>query len=166
MNYIGQSIGILAIIVSFFIYIQKSRGKMIFLKLVTDFLWGAHHLSISSYTAVATTGIAVFRELVFLKNSKNVRGIWEILIFSVLFVLSSVFTWKDWFSVFPASASVLSTIAFGSDRIKLIRIFAFLSSVCMLVYGIHYFSIPTVINEILVESSIIIALIKRHKMKG
>lgn len=166
MNYIGQFIGIIAIIVSFFIYIQKSRGKMVFLKLVTDFLWVAHHFSISSYTAAVTTGIAVFRELAFLKKSKNVRDTLEILIFSVLFVLSSVFTWKDWFSIFPSAASVLSTIAFGSDRIKLIRIFAFLSSVCMLIYGIHYFSIPTVINEILVESSIIIALIKRHKTKG
>lgn len=71
MNYIGQFIGIIAIIVSFFIYIQKSRGKMIFLNLVTDFLWGAHHLSISRYTAVATTGFAVFRELAFLKRVKT-----------------------------------------------------------------------------------------------
>ena len=35
MNYIGQLIGILAIIVSFFIYIQPTRYRMVFLKLVT-----------------------------------------------------------------------------------------------------------------------------------
>ena len=37
MNYTGQIIGIAAIIVSFFIYIQPTRYRMVFLKLVTDF---------------------------------------------------------------------------------------------------------------------------------
>lgn len=166
MNYIGQLVGIAAIIVSLFIYIQPNRYRMVFLKLVTDFLWVLHHVSILSYTAVATTGIAIFREIVFLPERKSKYNNVILFVFSVLFVAAAIFTWKDGFSVFPAIASVLSTVAFGSNKVRLIRIFAFMSSVCMFIYGIHYFSIPTMINEVLVESSIIISFARERKMKG
>ncbi len=53
MNYTGQLIGIAAIAVSFFIYIQTKRYRMVMMKLITDFLWFAHHVSIFSYTAAA-----------------------------------------------------------------------------------------------------------------
>ena len=166
MNYIGQLIGILAIIVSFFIYIQPTRYRMVFLKLVTDFLWVAHHISIFSYTAAATTGISIVRELVFLPKRKEGHVTPILIVFSVLFVGASILTWKDNFSVLPAAASVLATIAFASTGIRNIRIFSFMSSVCMFVYGIHYFSVPTVINEILVEGSIIISFVREQKKKG
>lgn len=166
MNYIGQLVGIAAIIVSLFIYIQPSRYRMVFLKLITDLLWLLHHASILSYTAVATTGIAIFREIVFLPERKNKYNSVILFVFSVFFVVGAIFTWKDGFSVFPAIASVLSTVAFGSNNVRLIRIFAFMSSVCMFIYGIHYFSIPTIINEVLVESSIIISFARERKLKG
>ena len=166
MNYSGQLIGIIAIGVSFLIYIQPSRFKMVLLKLVTDILWVAHHISISAYTAAVTTGIAILRELVFLPKRKSTYNGFILFVFSAFFVLAAVFTWKDGFSVLPAIGSVLSTVAFGSYRTKLIRVFALLSSICMLIYGIHYFSIPIVTNEILVESSIFISFIKEHKAKG
>ena len=166
MNYIGQLIGVLAIGVSFLIYIQKSRYRMVFLKLVTDVLWVVHHLSISSFTAAATTGIAILREIVFLpEGKKNKDHTLTLVLFSVLFVAASVFTWKDYFSILPAIASVLATLAFSSDRVKTIRIFALLSSFCMFLYGIHYVSIPTIINEMFVETSIIVSLIKEYRSK-
>lgn len=165
MNFIGQFVGMAAIAVSFFIYIQTKRYRMVLLKLITDFLWFAHHVSIFSYTAAATTVIAVFRELIFLRKDCKKHGGIIILVLSLIFVLSALLTWRDCFSLLPAATSVLSTLAFGSDRVKLIRAFSFASSVCMFVYGIHYFSIPTIINEILVESSIIISLIRERKIR-
>lgn len=165
MNYTGQLIGIAAIAVSFFIYIQTKRYRMVMMKLITDFLWFAHHVSIFSYTAAATTAIAVLRELIFLRKDKRTHGVAVLIVFSLLFILSSVLTWKDGFSALPAAASILATLAFGSDRVRLIRMFSFISSVCMFIYGIHYFSIPTVINEMLVESSIIISFVRERKAK-
>ena len=166
MIYIGQTIGVLAIIVSALIYIQPNRYRMVFLKLVTDFLWVAHHILIFSYPAAATTGIAILREFILLPKGKNNHNKAVLVVFSALFAATAVFTWKDSFSVLPAIASVLSTVAFGSSKIRLIRIFAFMSSVCMFVYGLHYFSIPTIINEILVEGSIIFSLVQEKKAKG
>lgn len=166
MNYIGQLIGIAAIGVSSLIYIQKSRLKMVIMKLVTDVLWVLHHISIMSYTAAATTGIAIIREIVFLRKHKKSHEIYILIGFSALFTAAAVFTWRDCFSVFPAVGSVLSTLAFGSKEVRLIRFFAFLSSVCMMIYGIHYISIPTIINECLVQTSIIASFVQVHRNSG
>lgn len=163
MNYIGQLIGIAAIGVSSLIYIQKSRIRMVLMKLVTDVLWVLHHISILSYTAAATTGIAIIREVVFLRKHKKSYEICILIGFSALFTAAAVFTWRDVFSVFPAVGSVLSTLAFGSKEVRLIRFFAFLSSVCMMIYGIHYISIPTIINECLVQTSIIASFVQAHR---
>ena len=117
-------------------------------------------------TAAATTGIAIIRELIFLPERKDAYNKLILFVFSVLFAPAAVLTWKDNFSVFPAIGSILSTVAFGSSRVRLVRAFAMLSSVCMLIYGIHCFSIPTVINEILAESSIAISFVRERKIKG
>lgn len=163
MNYIGQAIGILAIAVSFLIYQQKSRGRMVAVKLVTDFLWVAHHLLILSYPAAATTSVSVLRELLFLpeKSVKHRRVL--VPLFSAFFIGAALAAWKDVFSAFPAIASCLTTVAFGSKRIKMIRIFTLCASVSMMTYAVHYLSVPTMINETLVQGSIIIAFIRDGK---
>lgn len=167
MNYFGQLIGIFAVGMSFFIYLQKSRKRIVFLKLITDVLWVLHFLAISTHTAAATTGMAIFREIAFLPEQKGNKSRGFIKAgFSVLFLLAAIFTWKDYFSIFPAIASILSTFAFGSDRVKMIRIFAYLSSVCMFAYGIHCFSIPTIMNEVIAETSIIISFVKSYRDKN
>ena len=164
MNLTGQIIGIIAIAISFLIYIQNSRFKIVFLKLVTDVLWVAHHFLISAYTASLTTFIAIVREIVFLRKDKNKEtSPFVLAVFSFLFCTAAIVTWRDFFSIFPAIASVSSTFAFSSNSIKRIRIFAFVSSVCMFVYGIRYMSVPTVINEILTQTSIITAFVKEYK---
>lgn len=163
---LGQIIGIAAILVSSVIYVQPKRKLVIFLKLITDFLWIAHHLMIGSYTAAATTSAAVFRELIFMQNKKWAKNKVWLYIFSAVFVLSAFFTRKDFFSVFPVVSSILSTVAFFSTDMKKIRIFGFASSVGMFVYGIHYLSVPTIINEILVETSIITILIKNKRTEN
>lgn len=165
MNYIGQAIGIVAIAVSFLIYQQKSRRKMVAVKLITDFLWVAHHLSILSYPAAATTSVSVLRELLFLPEKSTGYRKFLVPIFSVFFLSAALLTWKDIFSLFPAVASCLTTVAFGNKRVKMIRLFTLCASVSMMTYAIHYFSVPTVINEALVQGSIIVAFAKERKNK-
>lgn len=163
MNYIGQAIGLVAIAVSYLIYQQKSRGKMVAVKLVTDFLWVAHHLAILSYPAAATTSVSVFRELLFLPQKSIRYRKFLVPLFSLFFLGAAFLAWRDFFSIFPAIASCLTTVAFGSNRVKIIRLFTLCASVSMMTYAVHYFSLPTIINETLVQSSIIIAFAKEYK---
>lgn len=173
MREIGQIIGYVAMFVSIMIYFQRKRKNVLMLKLTTDVLWATHHLMIASIPAAATTTFAIFREIVFYNYDKKwAKSTWWKVFFSTGFVIAALLTWKDYFSIVPAIASVLSTIAFGSKKLSVTKIFAFLSSVGMLIYGIHYGSSATVVNECITEASIIISafvsivLLKRNKKRG
>lgn len=166
MENIGQIIGFAAMAVSILIYLQRKRRNILALKLSTDVLWALHHLLISSYTAAATTAIAIFREIVFYNyDNKWAKSKWWCAGFSAVFVLAAILTWKDAFSIIPAVSTVLTTVAFGSKRVFVTRIFAFLASVGMLIYGQHYHSAAIIVNEIFTESSIIVSFIISYYMK-
>ncbi len=158
VNFIGQTVGFIAMLVSVAIYWQRKRKNIIFMKLTTDVLWALHHLLIFSYTAAATATAAIFREFVFYNYDKKwaKSRMWQIS-FSLLFAVAAVVTWKDCFSIIPAISSILTTIAFGNKRIFIIKLFAFAASVGMMIYGIHYHSAATIVNECLTQSSIIAA---------
>ena len=63
--WIGQAIGVLAMLESFFIFQVADRRKMVLLKLVDDVLWIVHFILIGGYTGALTTTVALFREIVF-----------------------------------------------------------------------------------------------------
>lgn len=160
MREIGQIIGYIAMLVSMTIYFRRKRKEVLMLKLSTDVLWASHHLLISSFPAAATTTFAIFREIVFYNYDKKwAKSGWWKVFFSAGFIVAALLTWKDYFSIVPAAASVLSTIAFGSKKLSVTKTFSFLSSVGMLVYGIHYGSSATVVNECLTEASILISVV-------
>lgn len=160
MENIGQIIGFAAMVVSILIYLQRRRKNILILKLTTDVLWTLHHLLIFSYTAAVTTSIAIFRELVFYNYEKKwAKSKWWSVAFSLAFVLAAVFTWKDIFSIIPAVGTILTTVAFGSKNMTVTRIFASIASLGMLIYGLHYNSIPTVINECLTQLSVAVSFI-------
>lgn len=154
--FIGQIIGYAASAASLTVFFAKKRKDMIALKLLSDVLWAIHHVLIGSFPAAATTLIAVGREYVFYVTAKsgkknNVAPCF----FMLLFALSAVITWKDVYSLFPALCSVTATAAFWNRNTQVIRALSFISSVFMLVYGLHYSSYATIFNEIVVELAII-----------
>lgn len=160
MKNIGQIIGFLAMAVSVLIYLQRKRRNILALKLTTDVLWAIHHLLIFSYSAAATTTIAIFREIVFYNYDKKwAKSKWWGIGFSMTFILASLLTWKDAFSIIPAFGTILTTIAFGSKNTTITKIFASLASLGMLFYGLHYSSVPTVINECLTQMSVAVSFI-------
>lgn len=146
--------------VSALIYLQRKRRNILALKLTTDVLWVIHHLLIFSYSAAATTTVAIFREGVFYNYDKKwASSKWWVVGFSTVFVFAALMTWKDAFSIIPAISSILSTVAFGSKKIAITKLFAFLASIGMFVYGIHYNSMATVANECITQLSIIVSII-------
>lgn len=165
MDKIGQIIGFAAMAAAVLIYPQRKRRNILTLKLSTDVLWATHHLLIFSYTAAAVSAIAIFREIVFYNYDKKwAKSKWWSVGFSVIFFLAVLLTWKDIFSIIPAVGTVFTTIAFGSEKVTVTRIFAFFASVGMLIYGVHYNSAATIANECLTQLSIIISVIAGSRL--
>ena len=62
---IGELIGAVAIVSSFFIYVSNNRKKIILVKGVSDVLWAVNSFLIGAFTGGMLNLIMVFREFVF-----------------------------------------------------------------------------------------------------
>ena len=68
---IGQAIGILDILFSYFIFSQKNNKSILKFKLMSDLMWVAHFMLIGAYTGMATTSLSLIREILFINRDKS-----------------------------------------------------------------------------------------------
>ncbi len=152
MNLIGQIVGFVAIGISSVIYLQKSRRKILTVKLITDVTWATHHLLLGNIIAGTSAGIAILREILFIKKPRPVY----LVIFPILLFLPLIFTYKNITSFIPPIASTHSTFGFYCKNVRLIKLFAVLVSVLSLTYAVFNNSIASAVNELIVLSSLAI----------
>lgn len=156
--------GALGICANIIIYQQKKGKKLVFCKLVSDFLWAIHYFCLNANTAAMIAVIGIFRETVFLKQDKNSKksNMW-LVFFLILSIISAIITWKSAFSLLPAAASILSVISFWKSDPDLSRCLAFPISISMLAYDVFCLSYMGIINEVLTIASCVVVIIRRKE---
>ena len=167
MKLIADILGIIGIFVSVILYQQKKRESLLLYKLALDVIWLAHYCLIGAFSGAAVAAIAAFRELVFVKRDPKKKGgiVW-LPIFISIAVISTVFTWKNAFSLFTLAASCIAVISFFIGRPRLSRILALPVSVCMLTYDVVSHSIAGVVNEAFAMTSSVIGMIRLDRAKA
>ena len=109
------------------------------------FLW--NHLSLHQRT---------------LKKWAN-KKIW-LYLFLASIIISSYFTWQNTYSILPAIALFIGTIAYWQEDAKKVRAISLFSRPFWLIYSILVLSIPGIIVEILILTSTIIGIL-RHDLE-
>lgn len=167
MEIIGQILGGVAMAISFVIYQQSSRGRMVFWKLVTDVLWAAHFFLIGGLTGALTTAMAIFREVVFYNKDKKwgKSPLWAVL-FVLAFAAAAVLTWKDAFSLLPSCGSIIATLAYWQNDQKRAKLLLAPTAVCMFVYNLYSRSYAGVVNEVITILSLLIYFVRSKKARG
>lgn len=164
MELAGEILGCAAVAASVVIYQQKSRERLLIWKAIADVLWIAHYLMLGGYTGAAVTCVALVREAVFFRSDRYSKmGKMILVCFLCISVISSVLTWGSVFSIFALLGSLMSIISFWIGEPKLSRIMAFPISACMLTYGVSNGSAAVLINELLVMTSSVIAIVRNRK---
>lgn len=155
---VGQLFGFVAIGVSYFIFQQKNRKRLLVFKRIADLLWVTHFALIGGYTAMATTGVGVARDLVFLQSGKGFfkSKLW-LYLFLLAFPATLLFTYNGLLSIFPVLSSVIATVGFWCKKVQNTKKFALCQSVGMLLYNSFVGSVAGIVNEILVLTSIAIS---------
>ena len=162
---IGQAIGILDILFSYFIFSQKNNKSILKFKLMSDLMWVAHFMLIGAYTGMATISLSLIRDILFINRdkSKMLQSKWWVVAFCFGYGLCAAVTWGGAWSIFSPVASCLSTIGFWNRNVKTIRIVNLAVCVCMLIYGVATHSLATVINQIYTVVSIFVILVRVKK---
>ncbi len=145
---------------------QKTRKNIITVQICAAITFIIHYILLGAYTGAALNGISLFRSIVFVNNDKKwAKNPMWLIFFVVLNIVSSILTWSDWSSILPAIAMSLTTVSYWLKNEKYIRIVTFPSSPCWLVYNIITGSIGGIVTEILVMSSILIAIVRYDILK-
>ena len=161
MDLFIQLIGFVAVAETLMIFQQPTQKRVLIMKLISDVLWAVHFTLLGAYSAAAIAIIGIARETVFLFTEHH-RQKWRIL-FLAISLASAFLTWKNWFSLLPATASLLSVISFGQKKPRNTKLLAFPISLCMGTYSFMNGSWANVVNEILTVGSAIIGLMRKEK---
>lgn len=162
--WIGQGVGFVGVIISFIIFQQKNKNKMILLKLLSDVVWALHYCLIGAYSGMAVALINIPREIVFYyQTRKNNNSPLPLVVFGIINLIFAILTWKNLLSLFPTFASILAMFAFWIKDVKTTKKLSLVVSVLMFTYDIFNYSYMGIINEIITLSSIIVALCRFGK---
>lgn len=161
MNIITQIIGIAAMFFSVFSFQMNKHKHIMLMQILATFMFGMQYFLLGAYTGMAVDIVATVRGIIFYNRDKKwaQSKLW-IILFALMFVISGIFTWQGAESLFVITAMVLNTFSFSFTNPKLVRSTILLSSPLMLIYNILTGSIGGVINEICVEISSVVGLLR------
>ena len=85
--------------------------------------------------------------------------------FGIMFLVVGVLSWHGWISIFAIAAKIISTVSLGIKNTRVIRIMNLISTPCWLAYNIFMFSIGGMCSDLIMLTSLIIAVIRLDIMK-
>ena len=158
----GQIFGVFLAALSFFVYLQKSREKILATKLTLDILNVFQQAMVGAYTGSVINGIAVLREFVFYhkENKKWARSKVWLIVFLLLMGAASIFSWQGYVSLLPAIGSSLVVVGFYCSNPKLVRILGISGQSFWVLYSCIIFNLGGILGSSLCILGGIIGLIK------
>lgn len=161
MSILNQIIGIAAMIFSVFSFQMNKHKQIMIMQIIATSLFGLQYFLLGAYTGMAVDIVGVIRGIVFYnKDKKWASGNIWIMIFITMFIISGIFTWQGPSSLLMTGAMILNTFSFSFTKPKLVRSTILVSSPLILIYNIITGSIGGIINEICVEISSIVGMLR------
>ena len=158
---IAQLIGFLALIASMTAYQMKTQKRIVMIQIISCSLFTAHFLMLKAYTGALMNFIAAIRSVVFAnKDKKWAKSNWWIVFFSIICVLAVSLSWEGYLSLLPMLGMVLTTISWGIENARLVRMISLPSSPLWIIYNFVSNSTAGVLTELFVMTSIITAMIR------
>lgn len=162
----AQLLGILGFICSVISFQQNTQKRIVFMQFLANICFAVHFYMIGAYTGSILNGIAIVRSFVYCFKDKKwaASPLWMVL-FSMAFVVSGIFTWESLLSLLPMASMVLSSVAFGVKNPKYVRLISFPCSPLWLIYNIVGGSVGGVLTECFAMISIIIGMLRFDRKK-
>ena len=136
LKIIAECIGFLAVGVGFLIYQQKTKQRLLLLKLCADVLWITHFLLIGATSGMVITVVGACRSIVFLicamKNKEGNRAILPI--FCTVGVFAVLISWKNVYSICSIVSCVLATVGFWQKNPNRTKLFSLAVCISQIIY--------------------------------
>lgn len=162
---IAQGIGVIAMILPYFIYTARTRKTLIALKFVSDALWGTHYFMLGALSGAVMNGINMGREVVFQCKTSHKWAqtpIWAI-VFIIINLSSTLLSWQGWQSLLPAVGASISVVGLWCASPLTIRLFSLPSTACWLAYALMSGTPSGIICNVIQMIAIIVGLYRDIK---
>ena len=162
---ISQFIGFASFFVSIFAYHKSKKEKILGNMVISNILNLIHYLLLGAYTGCITKGLAIFRDSFIImkdRNKKYNKSIY-LYIFIIVYIIVSIFTYKNIWSLFPLIAAIIYLIPIWNGDQKFVKQTALLCYFLWLSYNIFVVSIAGIISNIISIISTGIAVYNEKK---
>lgn len=175
--YLGQGVGVAALIIAMLSFQQRTQKKIVLYQLVSSVLFTAHFFMIGAYVGSLLNFIGIFRAAVFAnKDKKWAQNKAWLFVFLFAFAAAGILTldgdidittWNlsftsisTYIAMLPIFGMSFTTVAFWITDAAAVRRVSFPSSPCWLTYNLYNHSWAGAGTEIILMTSIIIAMIR------
>lgn len=168
MEYVAFAVGIAAVALYFFGYLQKTRKRIIFFNALSRGLYILQYLLLSAFEGAALDIAGIISSL--LAQKKDAPGVkkhlkWFFVGVNLLIVLAGLLTYRNLFSLLPVIGVLLHTSAFWITDEKKIRLVSLLGCPFWLVYNFISDAYGSCIGDILSIVSIVISMVRYDRAK-
>ena len=163
---LGQAFGILAMVLGFISFQQKTQLGIIAFQCATGFAFSAHYFLIGAMTAVVLNLLsALICICLGIRNKMNSNSKITTVICVLLIVIAGILSWDNIFSLFLILGLVVVNVSLSFTDPQHTRIAVFFKTPLCLTYNIAVLSIGGIIFECVVLISAIIGLIRNRSAK-
>ena len=165
--YIGQAIGIIAMIISFLSYQMAEPKKLIVVQSVSTSMFCIHYLLLGSNIAFIMNLACVVRNICFYYKEKVAfLKKFAPIFFTVFIGLLGFLAWENIFSILMIIALTINTFCMSLGDNQLLRKSILFTSTLVMIYNLILRSVGGSISEILAITSSAIALVRYRKTKN
>ena len=158
---IAQAIGFIGTGLLILSYQCKNNNKLFFMQMCANVAYIIHFILLNALTGSVAIAIGLVRNALLCSGTKFSKNkIWPVLI-TICYIVSTIMTWKDYFSIFPCIAMIAPTIAgwtFNAVKIRLANLL--FNSPCWLIYDLYTMSMSGVVCEAFSLCSIIVSFMR------
>ena len=166
--YLGQTLGVVAVIFGFINYQMKTREQVLIVNLATTLCFAIHYLCLGAWAGMTMNTIGIVRNLVFYFSGKNgkVRQYWAFcfpIIMGAMGITTSLLAREGWYFILSVAGIVINSFAMSFSNPENIRKSILITSPMVLIYNCFVFSIGGAVYETVVILSSIIGLFRFRK---
>lgn len=160
MEIIAQVVGILGTCAAFLSFQLKENKKFFILQSISGALFALNFLMLGAYTGSLLNLINIYRGAI-MAGGRKTRKIPFLISIQLLYILATVFTYTNVFSIIALVAQLIGTFAMWSQNGKTIRVLQLAAvSPLWLIHNVFVFSIGGIICEVFNLGSIIVSIIR------
>lgn len=160
-----QIIGFIAFIISLIAYQREKKRDILICMVLSNVVNLIHYFLLGAYSGCITKLIAILRDsfIVLKEKNKKLSNILFLIIFILVYICVSIYTFTNILSLFPLIAAIIYIIPTWFGNSKTVKITALICYLLWLTYNIYVLSIAGIIANVVSIISIIIGLKKEIK---